>query len=436
MRASILAYNRLYKSPTCSGIVPSTLWAYNTGGTINLSPVISLDGSQVAFVQISGGGASLVVLKWAPGGTQSRPEMPTSSSKYPKCKVPCMISLPFSGPGDEAPSDLTSAPFYDYSGSDTLFVGDANGQLHEFHPVFTGTPAEVTTGGFPVTVSQNAQTLADPVYDSGLGVVFVGDGHAAGASNDGEVHAVNVSTAEVVNSAPVCQGLGFRDGPILDPVAGEIYFTCGFDVGGGACSPSGTSACIRQFSETSISGSSGAPQPLGAQADLVVASGAFDNIYLNSNDSAPTGNLYVCGNLGADPTLYQIPITGNVMGMPIPVATVSRRAGAATCSPVTEFYNSITATDWLFLSVSTGGAQSTCKFTGCVYSFDATNPLDVTATAGIQANHGSSGIVVDNVGAATTTVANVYYSTLGNQTCTTPGSWGGCAVQASQSQLQ
>jgi len=50
---------------------------------------------------------------------------------------------------------------------------------------------------------------------------------------------------------------------------------------------------------------------------------------------------------------------------------------------------------------------------------------------------GTSGIIIDNtVGTGTLAGASqVYFSTLGSQTCGTSGS-GGCAVQASQSALQ
>ena len=48
-QASIVAYSNLYSS--CGGTVPSTKWAYFTGGTIQTSPALSLDGRQVAFVQ-------------------------------------------------------------------------------------------------------------------------------------------------------------------------------------------------------------------------------------------------------------------------------------------------------------------------------------------------------------------------------------------------
>lgn len=439
-QASIVAYNQLYKTPTCAGVVPATLWAYNTGGMINLSPILSLDGTQVAFVQTTDGVASLVVLKWQAGGSVSAPATLSSTSGYGGCTAPCMISLTFNG----SPNDTTSAPFYDYGGSDTLYVGDSAGNLHAFHPVFNGgTPAEVTTGGFPVTVSQNRQPLADPVYDAGFGTggtIFVGDGHVPGASTDGEVHAVTAATAAVVNSASVCHGSGFLDGPILDPVAGRIYFTCGHDVGGGACPTSGTKACIRQFAEATINGSSGTPEPLGTNLDVVVPPGAFDNLYLGSSGSTPTGNLYICGDPGGVPTLFRVPVTSNVIGTPVAVANLSSST-AATCSPVTEFYNTSTSTDWIFMGVSAAGSQNGCSGTtganGCVYSFNATAALNAgaTATAGLAATGGSSGLIVDNIGAAGSTVANVYFSTLADQTCGTSGT-GGCAVQASQDALR
>jgi hypothetical protein len=59
-------------------------------------------------------------------------------------------------------------------------------------------------------------------------------------------------------------------------------------------------------------------------------------------------------------------------------------------------------------------------------------------TASQAAAGGASGIIMDNtVGSGTLPGASqIYYSTLSNQTCTTSGGNGGCAVQASQSALQ
>src|SRR5208282_1227694 len=57
--ANIIAYNELYgtNTPTETGCgsatvtVPSVYWAYNTGGMVTTSPIISEGGSQVAFIQ-------------------------------------------------------------------------------------------------------------------------------------------------------------------------------------------------------------------------------------------------------------------------------------------------------------------------------------------------------------------------------------------------
>ena len=77
-QATVVAFFNLYDG-TCTGTVPSTYWAYNTGGTANTSPVLSLDGSQVAFIQTSSSVASLVILRWAnSGGTVGSPATITS----------------------------------------------------------------------------------------------------------------------------------------------------------------------------------------------------------------------------------------------------------------------------------------------------------------------------------------------------------------------
>ena len=60
------------------------------------------------------------------------------------------------------------------------------------------------------------------------------------------------------------------------------------------------------------------------------------------------------------------------------------------------------------------------------------------ATFSVAAAGGTGGIIIDNnVGTVTLAGASqIYFSTLSNQTCVTSGGTGGCAVQASQSDLQ
>ena len=60
-QANILAFDQLY-NPACNSGTPNTAWAYNLGsGTVVTSPIISNDGTQVAFA-IGSGPASLGIL--------------------------------------------------------------------------------------------------------------------------------------------------------------------------------------------------------------------------------------------------------------------------------------------------------------------------------------------------------------------------------------
>src|SRR5580704_4602852 len=61
-QASIIAFTNLYTGG-CTTPVPKTAWAYNTGGTVLTSVVLSLAGKQLAFVHSAAGGASLEVLR-------------------------------------------------------------------------------------------------------------------------------------------------------------------------------------------------------------------------------------------------------------------------------------------------------------------------------------------------------------------------------------
>ena len=101
--------------------------------------------------------------------------------------------------------------------------------MHKFINVFSGTPSEVTTAPYPIPVSGEGQQLSNPAWDVGLGLILVGDLHANGGTNSGEVHPANVSTGVVGSSPVLCLGLGYEGSVVLDPSAGKVYFACAED---------------------------------------------------------------------------------------------------------------------------------------------------------------------------------------------------------------
>jgi hypothetical protein len=350
----------------------------------------------------------------------------TSAANYAACTGPCSFSFSLGA------ADAVSAPYYDF-GSDSIFVGTTTGVLRKYNPVFNGTPAFVTS----ITVSTGAQALTSPVYDASHSLVLVGDAHASGATNDGAFHTVNSTLTTVTSSTlGICHGAGYVDAPLVDPTAGRAYIACGDDQGGGACTADTT--CMRQFSYVALSGAGIGAQIGASTTDTVVYSGAFDNTYLNSNNATPTGNLYICGNAGGPPTLFRVPITTNTMGTVVTVNTLSASSPATNtnaCGPVTEFFNSTTAVDWLFVGETLTGNKTGCTTAGCVYSFNATSaiPANTNATAGFASTGGSSGIIIDNIGSdVTDQIANIYFSALSNVASCNGSPTVGCAYQVRQ----
>jgi hypothetical protein len=558
-QASIIAYTNLYSGCSGTGSVPTVFWAYNTGGQVLTSPTISGDGTQVAFVQTSGGVGSLVLLKYAAsGGSSSVPAGISSvaNSAYRSCAAPCMTSIVLNNTSSVGINDTSSSVFPDYS-SDVIYVGGASGWLFKFSGVFRENPAEVTTGGFPVQVNTTTPTaLTSPVYDFQSGNVFVSD-------LGGYVYMVS-PTGAVTASAQLDQGAGIVAAPIVDSTAEVVYVFSSND-GGTGCAGA---ACAGVFS-FSISNfptvlSEGLVGTASAAGGNPLHEADFDNTYVNSSNA--TGNAYVCGATGAAPNLYQLPITNGVFGTAVAVATLTPTNSTNACSPVTDIYDPNAANgpaETVFFSVQNHGRPLACAGGGCAMSFvdmqwqTATSynvgqeiliirpangvlyseiaitagtsgtltpnwpvPTGVTTTDGTvkwmsqgnttvtnsswAANHsyklhnrivvtvngslyyevvttiagtgtsgatsptwnttlngttadnqvtwtnigipysvlaskgGTSGIIIDNlVGSGTPTGGSqVYFSTLANQSCTTSGGTGGCAVQASQSALQ
>lgn len=476
-QATVVAFFNLY-SGTCTGTVPSTYWAYNTGGTATTSPVLSLDGSQVAFIQTSGGVASLVILRWAnSGGTVGAPTATTGylPVSYNGCPAPCYTALTLNG----SPNDTNSPPFYVYR-TDTMYVGDNSGKLHQFTGVFLGTPAETMTNGWPVTLSANV--LTGTVYDPVSTLLFVGD-------SGGFLYSVTTSgaTRTVVTSGQLAAtgSTGIVDAPLLDstPATPLVYAFVGDDGGTEACAGGVIGVCgaVYQFATNFAANSTGVKEKLGrGSLAAKVYAGSFDNTHYIGSGS--TGKLYVCGtrSAGADPRLFQIVMNGTFTGAVNTFNTPT--SAAATCSPVTEFLgasfvttlgatitaaqtsftvtsatgisatspnnyiqidseimlvtavaaNTLTVTrgqlgttaathnsgarvtdiqDWIFLSVTATGSATGC--TGaCLYNFLVTNAGTTgTATTGLVATGGTSGIIVDNA-STLGGGSQIYFSTL------------------------
>ena len=72
------------------------------------------------------------------------------------------LPIAFSGAADR--SRCSSLAFYDFD-NDTIYVGDDSGRLRKFTGAFNGTPTQVTTGGFPATLTAGNVVDNSPVFD-------------------------------------------------------------------------------------------------------------------------------------------------------------------------------------------------------------------------------------------------------------------------------
>jgi hypothetical protein len=439
-QATIVAFDNLYTG-TCTGGTPQTYWAYNTGttGAVTTSPVLSYDGTQVAFVQNTGTGANLVILRWqANTGTLSSP-VPLTAGPCTALTAPCMQTVPFStANSDTNTADNNSSPYYDY-GQDVLYVGDAGGFLHKFTGVFFGTPTEVVSTGpstvWPASLSGIYGQVNSPVFAYGYNEILVTCG-------DGVLYVVDTTLGAVpingVNSSAKLANFGFDDGPLLDITSGHLYLFARADITNSVASVfqfaiPANPAALHNATGTEVIVFNSATIPASGFYD-----GTFNDPYYNSTNG--TGDLYVCSTDGSVNALWVIPISNSVMSTPTLGPTLT--TANAGCSPITEFKNTTTGNDQIFLSVAgsaiTGGStQIKCPAaSGCIMSFDVNSTLTGASNTSATASEtgGTSGIVVDNL-SSTTGASQVYFTPLSDQPCTTSGITGGCAIQASQTGL-
>jgi hypothetical protein len=444
-QASIFALNNLYSTQGsaggfCNTNGPSVMWSYRTStlvtpGASVTSPVISGDGTKVAYVETSASGAMLHILKWKAGegvgvGDAPVPTTTLSAGQTWAANCPagnsCIMNTQFNGGATD--QDTNSSPFYNYN-TDSLYVGDNVGKLHKFTNVFLGAPAEVTTGGWPFTVHA-AAILSSPVMDNGSHNIFVGDntgvlsyvkevgsvtGTCSGGGNatpclglvlgatSGAVTSINISTgATSTSNGGAALGGAVTDAPIVDGSIGVLFVTNGTETGANhgtmieTNTALGSSVVGQVIANQRVGGNSGPPNA------SPIHTGTFDNAYLNS--AGGTGSFYVCGaeqitGHNSRPAIYKFALTNGVMTVVPSGTTTNELLGLASnssdeCSSVTEVENPNAAggaKEWLFFSfannanngVANGGtglpnaipAGSPCNADqrGCIVSIDITS---------------------------------------------------------------
>ena len=403
-QANIVAFNNLYAG--CSDTIPTTMWAYYVGdsnGTadvVRTSPVLSLDGKEVAFVEDRDGGSSgayFHVLKWFAGqGTITNPATPGSGSS--------VRSVNYSSSGN-----WRSSPFVDYW-RNVAFVGANDGTLYAIGPVFNATSNPAVLGS--VEVKSGGAYLTSPVMDPNENRIFISDGSSL------HCYLVSYGTNSVTfgdhKAYPISDDAeAIQDAALVDVDRQRVFWFA----------RQGSSSAL--VIETDYSCGNVTTASIGQNSTTVIRAGAFDDTHYSSGGAS--GNLYVCGKLGASehPLLYMFPFSNGVWQNNSPTTSNKIANAAGECSPLTTFKGGDNQ-DRLFLGFSGGTDQ--IQMWKIPISGSSDGP-DATASG---YNGGSAGIIVDNR-SSTAEANNIYFQTV----LASPACGGSvCAVKLTQSGLQ
>jgi hypothetical protein len=468
-QANIVAINNLYSGTTpangvCNRATTSggtdtrtsatVMWAYNvqgiTAGTVPTSPVLSLDGKKVAFVESATGAAHFHVLAWASGdGVDAANKQNTLKPKVLSSGF--ATNAPSAGSVTDlnfgSSTDTLSSPYVDYA-RDIAYVGNDAGVLFRFKNIFctaaacgTAPPSLDTTWGTGGSVAVCSGKLTGPVQDVSTDNVYVG-------CSDGKLYALSVAGV-VIGSLAVGDGVANKtygaiiDPPLVDGGNGFVYVTSG-------SANNGASGVLVQ---TKLNLTSSVVANIGLGNRCNAHSPTPNNAYLTNITSA--GSLMYVGGLGTNGTVTQ-PCTGGSTGTAhlflygvsfgaggtmnggTPAKSVDEGVGQGyEWVPPLEFFNTASSTDWLFIA-----AIQSAQVDIAVANITGGFPTTFTT---IEEGVGISGMIVDNAAKTTGTgsfpqASSIYFNALQeNAACTnkTNGALtGGCAVKLTQSGLQ
>jgi hypothetical protein len=399
-QANIVAFHNLYTN--CSGEVPKTMWAYYVGnGRARTSPVLSRDGTEVAFVTNQGGTTAWFnVLKWKKGQGTS----PTSA--VAPGDGSSVRSLAYAG---SSVGNRRSSPFVDYW-RNVAFVGADNGTLYAIGPVFNSTQALSTMTSIVVS---SGSDLTSPVMDPGENRIFVSSGSTLYCYeySDGPAPKFTLKGSYVV---PGAGGDSVQDAALVDVDRKRVFWFARY-------TSVDSSALVI---ETDYNCGSVKDATIGPRSDTyAVRAGAFDDAHYSSGGQS--GNLYVCGKrTNQYPTLYIFGFSSGVWQNISPTTNDNIANAAGECSPLTTFKGGDNQ-DRLFLGFS---GTDQIQMWNIPISGSSEGP-DATASG---YNGGSAGIIVDNR-SSDADANNIYFQTVLNSAAC--GNYV-CAVKLTQSRLQ
>lgn len=452
-QANLVGLTNLYSNSTgtgfCSGTGntgegPSFLFSYAIGsGRSYLSPVLSLDGTKVAWIETtSAGDAVLHVTRWAYGeGTNATTGAVAIDVENGVCTAgkSCDISLNYTAsayPGCSASADSnTNAEIYVDYASDTAFVAADNGILYHVTGIFSGAP--VVNFCIPVNTTAGV-AMSGGVYDSLLSppVFFISDSKKLYA------YTVGASSFTAASPASYTYGTGTLSGPgpVLDAFNKFIYVFSASD------SETTAHTSMTQL-PTSLASSVVVPLgPASTNAYPILFYGTFDNNYYNNGPFNASSTLYSCGTDTTTTTAQDLFAIGfhatTGLANTTPVMPANKNVNPTngtlngTCSPITEFYDG--TTDRIFVGmgehVDTTGANVVQMWN---VTTQLTSASDIYTAEAANYLGGSSGIIIDNNASGTAQAESIYFTTLAtSSTSTTCGANNYCAVKLTQSALK
>jgi hypothetical protein len=462
-QANLVGVKNLYSGTGgLCGASPTVNWAYNgstSGGAVLTSPVISLDGQRIAYVESAAAATVFHILTWRAGqGTSATAAVtPTlNGSCTGTIALPtssCLKSVTLSS----SSSDTLSSPWIDYQ-TDKAFVGTNDGKIYRiscvFNCVLNSNPTIDWTYSLPVAGTGGAAAQPNgPLYDYPSGRLFVGD-------QLGELWVINAKGATpTLNAGPVMIGgggctttnppgrtgtpapctanggsFGIADTVIMDS-AGASQRIFAFSGNDGTAGASAVVAQVKMDFTGLVRTHIGLGSVGNTTTNVNIHNGAFDNNYFGATPS--TGELFVCGTGPGDtnPYHYWIGFTAYPVMNSTPTGSIARSPTAAglACAPFTEIYNpniDLGNGDHDLLISGLMGAGTN----GQIITNDISSGSIAVGLSNVNYPGGVSGIIVDNI-STSGQAASVYFSTQG---LVTVGNCNNarCAVKLTQLKLQ